>query len=55
MATRSGGRYELRDGKPVLVERTGYKPEAEAVKPAPAPKPNARKRTRKEDKPDAHA
>lgn len=30
MTARSGGRYDMRGGKPVLVERTGYKPEAEA-------------------------
>ena len=31
MAARSGGRYEMRSGKAVLVERTGYKPESEAA------------------------
>lgn len=58
MPARSGGRYELRDGKPVLVERTGYKPEAEAkpqVKPQAQSQSNAPKRARKEVKRDADA
>ena len=29
MPARSGGRYEIRNNKPVLVERTGYTPDKE--------------------------
>lgn len=50
MATRSGGRYEIRHGKPVLIERTGYTPEAETPKkPIPDSKTPARQRASKED------
>ena len=36
MTARSGGRYTVsKGGTPTLVERTGYKPEAEAKPAAP--------------------
>jgi len=53
MATRSGGRYRIRNGKPVLVERTGYRPEAEAVKKDTATDTTAPKKSAKKETPDA--
>jgi len=55
MATRSGGRYRIRNGKPVLVERTGYRPEAEAapVKKDTATDTTAPKKGAKKETPDA--
>lgn len=53
MATRSGGCYRIRNGKPVLVERTGYRPEAEAVKNDTATHATAPKKGAKKETPDA--
>lgn len=35
MPTRSGGRYVIRNGRPVLIERSGHQ------QPAPEPAPTA--------------
>jgi|GEM_PF-1769412 len=58
MPTRSGGRYRVRNGKPVLEERTGYRPESEAApvkKDAATDKPAPKKGAHKQETPDADA
>ncbi|WP_353251248.1 hypothetical protein [Salinisphaera sp. T31B1] len=58
MPIRSGGRYRVRNGKPVLEERTGYRPEAEAVpakKDTATEKPAPKKGAAKKETPDADA
>jgi len=39
MPTRSGGRYEIRDGEPVLVARTDHHPEPTLSAPAQPDEP----------------
>lgn len=39
MPTRSGGRYVIRNGKPVLVERSGQQPETTEPAPSAAEQP----------------
>jgi len=55
MPSRSGGRYTVkRGGKPVLVERTGYRPASEAVKRS-ADTPEPERSYPKQETPDADA
>lgn len=55
MTIRSGGRYEMRSGKPVLVERSGYTPEQEAKAAKPADTQTAPKSATKKENTDADA